>query len=286
MNIFIVDDDQQVINTLRLIIKQNFLGDVCGIASNGQEALEEIAHVDADIALVDLLMPVMDGIEFIRAAQLVCPKLRFIMLSYVSAEDLISQAYEAGIEFYIHKPLNSLEVCSVIKRVQRLLQLESTFVRMQSLVRGSVDKAEEPVNSDEDLSSTNIEKLEDVLRRLGLSGDPVCREIAQIASYLHLHRSQCIEPNVSQLCCVFSKSPKALEQRLRRAINMGMVNLANLGIEDYYATTFSELANTLYSFKEVRQEMEYIRGKSQKRGKASVRNFLYALSAMISYNGS
>lgn len=281
MKIFIVDDDNQIINTLRLIIKQNNLGDVCGIASNGREALEEIPHIDADIALVDLLMPVMDGIEFIRAAHEVCPNLRFIMLSYVSNEDLISQAYAAGVEFYIHKPLNSIEVCTVVNRVQRLLQLESTFIQMQSLVQVSAPKADEPVNNSEDLSVINMDKIQNILRKLGISGDPVCREIIQIVSFLNTSRADDSEPTVSQLCGKFSKSPKALEQRLRRAISAGMINLANLGIEDYAGETFSELANTLYSFKEVRQEMEYIRGKTKKHGKVSIRNFLYALSGMV-----
>ena len=85
---------------------------------------------------------------------------------------------------------------------------------------------------------------------------------------------------MSQLCSRFSSSPQAMEQRIRRAANAGMVNLANLGIEDYANDTFTEYAGTLYNFEQVRKEMDYIRGRSSTHGKISVKRFLYALAAL------
>ena len=85
---------------------------------------------------------------------------------------------------------------------------------------------------------------------------------------------------MSQLCSRFSSSPKAMEQRIRRAANAGMVNLANLGIEDYANDTFTEYAGTLYNFEQVRKEMDCIRGRSSTHGKISVKRFLYALAAL------
>jgi two-component system response regulator YcbB len=71
-----------------------------------------------------------------------------------------------------------------------------------------------------------------------------------------------------------------MEQRIRRAANTGMVNLANLGIEDYGSDAFQDYAGTLYQFEQVRREMDYLRGKSPTHGKCSVKRFLYALSAL------
>ena len=58
--------------------------------------------------IVDLLMPVMDGITFVKQASKLYPELVFIMLSQVAAKDMISSAYESGIEFFIQKPINSI----------------------------------------------------------------------------------------------------------------------------------------------------------------------------------
>ena len=70
---------------------------------------------------------------------------------------------------------------------------------------------------------------------------------------------------------------KSMEQRIRRAVNAGLTNLANMGLEDYSNDTFHDLAGTLYSFEQIRKEMDYIRGKSETHGKVSLKNFLNSL---------
>ncbi len=65
-----------------------------------------------------------------------------------------------------------------------------------------------------------------------------------------------------------------MEQRIRRAINKGLVNLANLGIEDYMNENFIRFSSTLYDFENVKAEMDYIRGKRNGGGKISVRKFI------------
>lgn len=279
MRIFILDDDRGVVTTLKLIIHQQDLGTVCGSAANGQEALEELQDAAADIVLVDLLMPVMDGITFIKKARAAYPQMAFIMLSFVSNEEMIARAYEAGVEFYIHKPLNSIEVCNVIRKVQRLRQLESAFTKMQQIMGTSTSGQAEARRSENE--QTYVNSAEEILTRLGIAGESVSREILQMIGFINEQKQQ-PEPTVAQLCAHFSDSPKALEQRIRRAIVTGMENLANRGIEDYGDDTFHELAGTLYNFKEVRQEMEFIRKKSNKHGKVSVKKFLYTLAAICS----
>ncbi len=68
-----------------------------------------------------------------------------------------------------------------------------------------------------------------------------------------------------------------MEQRIRRAAANGMVNLAHLGLEDYGNEIFTEYANSLYNFEQVRKEMDFIRGKTNKHGNIKIRNFLNAL---------
>ena len=61
MKIYLIDDDASVCNILKIIIQQKKLGEVCGTASNGMDALEDLAYVSPDIVVVDLLMPIMQG---------------------------------------------------------------------------------------------------------------------------------------------------------------------------------------------------------------------------------
>ena len=80
--------------------------------------------------------------------------------------------------------------------------------------------------------------------------------------------------SLHDLCRRFCDSPKSMEQRIRRAATAGLINLAHLGNE-----IFTEYSNTLYNFEQVRREMDYIRGKSSKRGNVKIKHFLTTLSA-------
>ena len=288
MLFYLIDDDPAVLNVLRMIIEDSGCGSVCGTASSGFDALEDLNYMRPHIVIVDLLMPGMDGIAFVHQARERFPQLHFVMLSQVSSKDMVAEAYATGVDFFISKPINSIEVVGVLRRVGQLITMDSTLEQMRSLLGGGAARASSvvgepapaapvpPAEEEDRVQST----LNTVLHRLGISGDPACRDIAQVVSYLLTQDSAQPPDTVAQLCARFSDSPKAMEQRIRRAATAGMVNLANLGIEDYTNDTFTEYAGTLYQFEQVRREMDCIRGKALRHGRVSVKKFLYALAAL------
>lgn len=281
MLFYLIDDDSATLNILRMIIEDSNSGSVIGSAASGLDALEDLRYMRPDIVLVDLLMPGMDGIEFVRQARGRYPDLRFVMLSQVTSKDMVAEAYSAGVDFFLSKPVNSVEVVSILRKVGKLLTMDRTMEQMRSLLQGgipaggSASPAPPPDSGERQQSVLNA-----VLHRIGISGDPACRDISQVVGYLLSHQGQQEQLTVAQLCDRFSDSPKAMEQRIRRAAMAGMVNLANLGIEDYSNDTFTEYAGTLYHFEQVRREMDCIRGKTTLHGRVSVKKFLYALAAL------
>ena len=279
MLFYLIDDDPATVNILHMIIEDSDSGTVIGSAPSGTAALEALRHICPDIVLVDLLMPEMDGIEFVRQARPRFPGLRFIMLSQVTSKDMVAEAYAAGVEFFISKPVNSVEVVNVIRRVGKLLTMDRTMEQMRTLLGGPPAAQGQgiPAAGPEERASS---ALSSILHRLGISGDPACRDISQIVGYLNSPDAQGEQMTVAQLCDRFSDSPKAMEQRIRRAAMAGMVNLANLGIEDYSNDAFTEYAGTLYHFEQVRREMDCIRGRTGAHGRVSVKKFLYALAAL------
>jgi len=104
MNFYIIDDDINIIRVLENIIEESNLGDVVGFNTNSLTALNEIAFINTDIVLIDLLMPELDGINFIKKVN--NKKIKFIMISQVSEKRIIGKAYEAGVDFFISKPIN------------------------------------------------------------------------------------------------------------------------------------------------------------------------------------
>ena len=278
MNFYLVDDDSNIRNILKLIIRDRKLGNVCGSCGDPVEALEDISFAHPDIVIVDLLMPEMDGISFVSKLKQTNPNIAFIMLSQVSSKDMISDAYESGIEFYIHKPINSVEVESVIRTVCQTVTMRQTLEKMQSLLSHDLKQLSNHTAANvKQTEKKYITKLKNVLQKLGIIGEIGSKDIIALIDFLVEHGQTVDDSTLNELCGQFSDNPKSVEQRTRRAANAGMVNLAHLGLEDYSNDIFMEYSTTLYNFEQVRKEMDFIRGKSDKHGNVKIKNFLNAL---------
>jgi len=280
MKIYLIDDDPNILNFLKLIVQAKNLGEICGVCSSPIDALEYLKYFKPDIVVVDLLMPGMDGITFVKKASAEFRDIAYIMLSQVSNKDMISSAYEAGVEFFIQKPINAIEVENVITKVSQSLAMKRTLNSMQNLfmtqMQDIMPKAA-PVTQKEPI---HLQKAKDILQRLGIIGEIGSKDIINVVDYMITHRDTASDMTLIELCAQFSDNPKSVEQRIRRTANSAMVNLAHLGLEDYSNDTFIEYSNTLFNFEQIRREMDHIRGKNHKGGNVKIRNFL---NALVSY---
>ena len=278
MKIYLIDDDPNILNFLKLIVQAKNLGEICGVCSSPIDALEDLKYIKPDIVVVDLLMPGMDGISFVKKASAEFQDIAYIMLSQVSNKDMISSAYEAGVEFFIQKPINAIEVENVITRVCQSLAMKRTLSSMQNLfmtqMRDVMPKSTPAVQAE----PVHLQKTKDILQRLGIIGEIGSKDIINVVDYMITHRDTASD--MIELCAQFSDNPKSVEQRIRRTANTAMVNLAHLGLEDYSNDTFIEYSNTLFNFEQIRREMDHIRGKNHKGGNVKIRNFL---NALVSY---
>ena len=277
MKFYFVDDDKNIRTILKILVTERNLGECCGSSGNGDDALEDVAALHPDIIIVDLLMPDMDGISFVEKARKISPESACIMLSQVASKDLIAKAYESGIEFFIQKPLNAIEVESVIRNVLKTLSMHRTIGKVQSLFETEFFENGRQSDNPSPQSENFQSRLTNVLQKLGIIGELGSKDIITLITWLH-DRSETLEQQtLGRLLSQFSENPKSVEQRIRRAASTGLVNLAHLGLEDYSNDVFTEFSNTLYNFEQVRREMDYIRRKSDKHGNVKIRSFLNAL---------
>lgn len=269
MKIYIVEDDANIIKILEMIIEDKNLGDIIGMADNGISALEEIERLIPDIVLVDLLMPGKDGINLVREVKPIHPHIQYIMISQVSSKDMISKAYQSGIEYYISKPIDAIEVQSVIKNVIEKIIMNNKLSQIQSMFSG---ESKETKTQGSNINS--MDGIKRVMQRIGIMGESGSHDIINISKYLIDTNQNMSNFTVKELCSHFSDNPKTLEQKIRRTATVGMINIANIGIEDYMNEIFTEYSNGLYNFEQVKMEMDFIRGKSKKRGKINIRKFI------------
>lgn len=273
MRIYIIEDDISVINILEDIIESQDLGEVCGDCGGEPADIGEVLRARPDVVLVDFFMPVMDGVEFVQRLRAVNNKIKCIMISQVSAKELISKAYSAGIDFFISKPINLIEVRSVLKNVEKQVQNEHTLENIRRMFMNEI--GEMPGNRPD--SQAYAKKLRYILNRVGISAEKGCPDIIRICEHLHETHTPVSSLSVAQMCEAVSDSPKNMEQRVRRAIAAAMSNIAHMGIEDFMNETFTAYSGTLFSFEEIKAEMDFIRGKRKVGGKVSIKTFIDGL---------
>lgn len=271
MRIFIIEDDLSVISILEDIVERSGLGRVCGDTADGPPDLIRIVAMAPDIILTDLLMPDKDGIQIVRELRELGCTARFIMISQVSAKEMVAKAYTAGVEFFIQKPINLIEVRQVLQNVSRQIENERALRTIQSVF---MDRpAPVPV---EDNREREERRIKYTLSQLGMAGEKGAQDIIRMCTWLAQQGQTASQVGVSTLCAQLSDAPRTMEQRARRAVERGLSHIASLGLEDYSNEIFTRYSARLFSFQQVRAEMARLQDKGP-GGKVNLKQFLDGL---------
>lgn len=115
--IFLVEDNRFVADAVDGLLKTYSDVELAAVARTGEEALTMLPALAADVALIDLALPGMNGIEVVTAIGRVRPDLPCIILSAHREETYITQALAAGARGYITKELP----LAIVEGVERVL---------------------------------------------------------------------------------------------------------------------------------------------------------------------
>jgi len=119
IRIIIVDDHQLFRNGLKILLNAIPEFEVMGEASNGEEFLKILRDTRAEIALMDINMPEMDGIEATRKGLKICPDLDIIALSMYGEEEYYNKMVDAGAKGFVLKDSDISEVKEAILTVRK-----------------------------------------------------------------------------------------------------------------------------------------------------------------------
>ena len=117
INVLITDDHQLVREGIRLMVDGKEDITVIGEAANGQEALDFIGDKEADIVLLDLNMPVMNGIDACKAIKKKYPGIKVIILSMISESKIVQNLMKYGANGYLLKNSGQDEILEAIQKV-------------------------------------------------------------------------------------------------------------------------------------------------------------------------
>ena len=119
IRIIIADDHQLFRNGLKILLNAFPEFEVTGEASNGEEFLKLLKNTPADVALMDINMPEMDGIEATRKGLKLCPGIDIIALSMYGEEEYYYKMVDAGSKGFLVKDSAISEVKEAILTVRK-----------------------------------------------------------------------------------------------------------------------------------------------------------------------
>lgn len=284
MRYYIVDDKIGVVKTIENIIESQDIGDVIGFETDPARAVNEIIMKKPDIVLVDLLMPEMDGIELVKRVSRENSNIAFVMLSKVTDKEMIAQAYDAGIEFFIHKPINLREIKAVLSNVAEKKKINTMMNNIKGIFKN--DNSQEESVSKFETNDDSSNAISIFLGMLGMNGEKGTADILALCQYLIRKGESYNKKALEEVALSRGDTSKNMEQRMRRAIKKGLSNVASIGLSDYGNDIFQLYANYVFDFKSIKDEMECIEGKNENGGRVAIPKFIEGLLMYKnSYNG-
>lgn len=187
ISLIIVDDHEIFRKGLRIILNEIDEIKVCGEAQNGHELFSLLKQHKADVVLMDIRMPLMDGIEATRKMAEKYPEIKVIALTMFEEISYFNQMVEAGADGFLLKKTNKDELHRAINMV---MQGENYF---SEEFMNNVNKHLRPRNktANIDISEREQEVLELICR--GMSNAEISKFLGVSARTVDGHRARLLE---------------------------------------------------------------------------------------------
>lgn len=155
IRVFLADDHKILRESLVILLSQHEDIEVVGEAADGQEAYEKIMKLRPDIAVLDISIPHLNGIDLSVRLQQEAPEIRVVILTMHKSEEFVTKALQAGVKGYVLKDNALEELIKCIKTVYDdnvFLSNSVTKLVVQGFVSGLREKYDvqtEPLSSRE-----------------------------------------------------------------------------------------------------------------------------------------
>lgn len=193
IKILLADDQELILESLRIVLSMEEDFEIVGLAKNGEEAIKGCEQFQPDIVLMDINMPVMDGVAATALIKERIPVTKVIILTSYREVEYVLTALSHGAEGYLLKAIHPKELAAGI----RVVHAGGTLItqEMASKMIKSMNQTSAPKNNEYGLSSREIEVLhklasgmrnQDIAEALFLSVGTVKNYISTIYSKLNV----------------------------------------------------------------------------------------------------
>lgn len=180
LRVFLVDDEPLLLESLEIILKLNNIR-IAGTASDGTEALSVLEHTSADMALVDLNMKGMGGIELIGRLKIHYPQMKILVLTTFYDDKNITEAIANGADGYILKDSGKEAIIGAIGQIMggRNVIDNKVMQRLARLMNESMRTNHNAENNSRIIKSQNKPEPEILLRDMTSREKEICTLLAK-----------------------------------------------------------------------------------------------------------
>lgn len=193
IGVLIADDHAVLRAGLRMLLNAQPDMQVVGEAEDGEDAIRQVLNLRPDVALIDVSMPRLDGLEAIRRLQVGAPAVRVLVLTMYDDEGFLRRALEHGASGYILKKAADTELMAAIRAVARgeLYVYPSLTRLLVSRYLGRPEEEEEAAPSPAGLSERELEVLK--LLAAGYTSHQVGAQLALSAKTVDTYKARLME---------------------------------------------------------------------------------------------
>lgn len=240
--ILIADDNQDFSRTLANYIHEQDDMEVIGIAKDGEEAIDMITNIMPDVALLDVIMPHLDGIGVLEKLNIIkCDKKPIcIMLSAVGQDKITQKAVGLGAEYYVVKPF---DIELLIKRIRELKNFKPNQ-NVNSFIGREIKPQYVDIPANGEKNQENLEALvTNIIHEVGVP--------AHIKGYQYLREAiimvvndidvinQITKSLYPKIAYKFNTTPSRVERAIRHAIEVAWGRGDQQTVEKIFGYTIS-----------------------------------------------
>lgn len=191
IKLFVVDDHPIFVDGIVNLLKDTPGFEIIGTASNGQEFLDKIKTEQPDIVLMDINMPVMDGIEATQELKIRYPKIKVIALTMFNDIRFIKELLEIGAKGYVLKNISREDLIKAVNTVSEGKPFLDSAVQEKVISSMSSSDEEDFDEKEADLMVQNITSRElEILQliALGMTSQDISQKLFISKNTVETHR--------------------------------------------------------------------------------------------------
>lgn len=101
LRVLLADDHETILAQVRLTLREDF--EVVGAVDNGRDAIAEVQRLDPDVLVIDISMPVLDGLQAVCQLRSIHHRTKVVFLTVHQDQDFVNAAFSAGASGYVIK---------------------------------------------------------------------------------------------------------------------------------------------------------------------------------------